>query len=108
VIESSEAMMRQLTQAIATMAEERRDVREDISRALVALQFQDRASQILSHVSQNLREMQAGIASGGWTAMEERQWLERMASDYSTHEEFGNHGGTGLATAQPGAAVTFF
>jgi methyl-accepting chemotaxis protein len=108
VIESSGAMMRQLTQAIVTMAEERRDVREDISRALVALQFQDRASQILSHVTQNLQEMQAGIVSGGWTVMQERQWLERMASDYSTYEEFGNHGGTALAAAQRGASVTFF
>jgi len=34
--------------------------------------------------------------------------LERMATDYSTHEEFGNHGGVRLSAAQPGSAVTFF
>jgi methyl-accepting chemotaxis protein len=108
VIDSSEGMTRQLTQAIADMADERKDVRGDISRALVALQFQDRVSQILSHVSRNLEEMQARSTAGHWSATDERQWLDRMARDYSTHEEFGNHGGGQLAAAAPGAAVTFF
>ena len=109
VVASSEAMMRQLTQAIAAMEDERHNVRGDVSRALVALQFQDRVSQILSHVAHNLEEMRVRIAGGHWHALDERQWLERIASDYSTHEEFTNHATSQPPAArQPGSAITFF
>lgn len=108
VVASCEAMMRRLTGAIGAMEDERRKVRDDISRALVALQFQDRLSQILAHVSHNLEEMQSCIGAGQWHALDERQWLERIASNYSTHEEFTNHAPGHLPAAQPGSAVTFF
>ena len=108
VVASSDAMMRQLTQAIGAMEDERRNVRGDVSRALVALQFQDRVSQILSHVTHNLQEMQARIAAGHWHALDEREWLERLASNYSTHEEFTNHAPSPLPATQPASVVTFF
>jgi len=108
VVASSEAAMQRLNHAIAAMEEERRDVREDISQVLVSLQFQDRVSQILSHVTRNLEEMQGYIGNDPQEAVDERQWLERMARDYSTHEEFENRSGTRSATVQPDGAVTFF
>lgn len=108
VVASSQTMTRQLTQAIAAMEDERRNVRGDVSRALVALQFQDRVSQILSHVSHNLEEMQARIAAGHWHLLDEREWLERLASNYSTHEEFTNHARSPQPAAQAAAAITFF
>ncbi len=108
VVASSEATMRQLTREIEAMEEERKDVREDISQVLVSLQFQDRVSQILSHVTSNLEEMQGHIQDGRQDALNDQQWMERMASTYSTHEEFENHRGARMSTVQPGAAVTFF
>jgi methyl-accepting chemotaxis protein len=108
VVASSEATMRQLTRAIAEMEDERKAVREDISQVLVSLQFQDRVSQILSHVTRNLEEMQGHIRDGHRDAMDDQQWMERMARHYSTHEEFDNHSGTRMSDIQPGAAVTFF
>lgn len=108
VVASSQAMMRQLTQAIGAMEDERRNVRSDVSRALVALQFQDRVSQILSHVTHNLEEMQARMAAGHWHALDDRQWRERLASNYSTHEEFTNHAPSPLPAPQPGSGITFF
>lgn len=108
VVGSSQGMMRRLTEAIGAMEDERRNVRADVSRALVALQFQDRVSQILSHVTHNLQEMQARIAAGHWHTLDEREWLERLASNYSTHEEFTNHAPGPLPATQPASAVTFF
>ena len=108
VVATSEAMMRQLTQAVGAMEEERRNIRSDVSRALVALQFQDRVSQILSHVAHNLEEMRSRIDAGHWHALDERQWLDRIASNYSTHEEFTNHAASPMAVAQSGPAITFF
>lgn len=108
VVASSETMMRQLTQVISAMEDERSELREDISQVLVSLQFQDRASQILSHVSRNLEEMQARMREGRWDAMGEGQWMEHMATPYSTHEEFANQREAPVATVHPGSAVTFF
>jgi methyl-accepting chemotaxis protein len=108
VVASSEAMLRKLTRAIAAMEGERQGVREDISQVLVSLQFQDRVSQILSHVTRNLEDMQAHLRSGDAGEIDERQWLERMAGTYSTSEEFENHAGTRPSAVQPAAAVTFF
>ena len=108
VVASSEAMMHQLTRSIAAMEDERRDVREDISQVLVSLQFQDRVSQILSHVTGNLEDLHSHLRAGNRDAMDDLKWLERMAGTYSTPEEFDNHTGMRLATVQPGSAVTFF
>ena len=108
VVASSEAMMRQLTRAIAAMEDERKGVREDISQVLVSLQFQDRVSQILSHVTRNLEDLQGQLRIGNLDSMGDLQWLERMAGTYSTPEEFDNHTGARLSTVQPGSAVTFF
>jgi methyl-accepting chemotaxis protein len=108
VVANSAATMRQLTREIEAMEQERKDVREDISQVLVSLQFQDRVSQILSHVTSNLEEMQGHIRDGRQDALDDHQWMERMASAYSTHEEFENHRGAAMSTVEPGAAVTFF
>jgi methyl-accepting chemotaxis protein len=108
VVASSTAMMSQLTRAIAAMEDERANVREDVSRVLVSLQFQDRVSQILSHVTRNLEEMQGHIRDSQWSATDGRQWMERMAQTYSTHEEFENHNAARLSAARPAAEVTYF
>ena len=112
-IAGSEAMLTQLTGAIASMDSERTRVRNDVSRALVALQFQDRANQILSHVERSLTEMRQCMTEQRWDAMNEQEWFREMARDYSTHEEFRNHAGTtaaGAAAADgpPGSGITFF
>ena len=108
VVASSEATMRQLTREIEAMEDERKDIREDISQVLVSLQFQDRVSQILSHVTSNLEEMRTHLRDADGDAMDDRQWLTHMASDYSTHEEFDNHSGVRTSRAEPDAAVTYF
>lgn len=107
-IAGSEAMLTQLTDAIAAMEGERQQVRDDISRALVALQFQDRANQILSHVERSLGEMRKCMNEQRWDQVDEREWFRAMASDYSTHEEFSNHAGADAAHVQPASGITFF
>jgi methyl-accepting chemotaxis protein len=108
VVESFEALVARLARSIEQMEHERSELRQDISRALVCLQFQDRASQILSHVTQNLADMQRHIDTGSWSSLDVAQWKESMAANYSTHEEFGNLHGTRLPVARPVAEVTYF
>jgi methyl-accepting chemotaxis protein len=92
VITSMEAVVLELSTSVSTLSQERQDVRADISRVLVALQFQDRVSQILAHVGDNLGELLAEAAPEG-TPREPAgtgEWLQRIASNYSTPEEFDN------------------
>lgn len=103
-----EATTAQLTRSIDAMEHERQDVRDDISRVLVSLQFQDRVSQILAHVSNNLEAMRVDIGAGRWASMDDRQWMQRMAETYSTSEEFGNHNAQPHIAVRPGSEVTFF
>jgi methyl-accepting chemotaxis protein len=108
VVASSEATMRQLTREIAAMEDERNAVRKDISGVLVSLQFQDRVSQILSHLTTNLEEMQSHVSDGRGAAADDRAWLAQMARDYSTHEEFRNHAGQASNGARNADEITYF
>lgn len=108
VVARFEATTAQLTRSIEAMERERHDVRDDVSRVLVSLQFQDRVSQILSHVSGNLEAMQTDIAAGRWAAMDDRRWLQRMAESYSTPEEFNNHDAQRQTAVKPVSEITFF
>jgi methyl-accepting chemotaxis protein len=61
------------------------DITINIENALVSMQFQDRVSQILDHVQENLMELSVMVASGEELNIE--NFLEKMASQYSTTSE---------------------
>ncbi|WBY00226.1 methyl-accepting chemotaxis protein [Ramlibacter tataouinensis] len=90
VVDSFESAMAELARAIEAMGHERREVRDDVSRVLVALQFQDRVSQILSHVTRNLHELQRELDGGRFESTDAGDWLQRLAQPYSTPEELRN------------------
>lgn len=112
VVDSFEAGMAQLGRAIEAMGRERSEVREDVSRVLVALQFQDRVSQILSHVTRNLQELQGELDGGRAGATDAAEWLQRLATPYSTPEELRNlrpgPAATRGAEARPADEITYF
>lgn len=110
VIERFRSVTEELKRSVVGMERERRDIHEEIARALVALQVQDRVSQILSHLCRDLENMQADIASGRWRSMDADQWRDRMAGGFSTPEEFQNLEGRGEAAVrrQATSEVIFF
>ena len=68
-------------------------IRDEISNVLVSLQYQDRVSQILTHVTAGMEELHerlraagAGDAGGG-----DAEFFDRMKSAYSTDEERRGH-----------------
>lgn len=108
VVDDMESMVAQLRASVAHMDAQRREVRNDVGQVLLSLQFQDRVSQILAHVAQNLEELQRVVESGAPEAAGLPEWMERMAAAYSTPEEFANLG-EGHAPAAPRTPeVTFF
>jgi methyl-accepting chemotaxis protein len=85
------------------------DIKEEVAHSLVQLQFQDRVSQILSHVASSMRELGAADATRSGEHSDElaRRSLETMAASYTTDEQRRIHEGLEAQAVEP-QQVTFF
>jgi methyl-accepting chemotaxis protein len=104
-----------LSGVCAQMQTENRAIRDEIAEMLVALQFQDRTSQILTHVRSDqdklgawLGERASMVASGQVVGPVDTQaWLKELAGTYTTAEQAEVHRGGGNPVAQE-SEITFF
>jgi methyl-accepting chemotaxis protein len=108
VVMSFHAMTESLSGEIDAMARERDEVRGDISNALVSLQFQDRVSQILSHVSRSMALMSDRMADGSLREGDVKAWLDEMSAAYTTNEEFTNLAREPSRERTPSKEITYF
>lgn len=99
-----------LAQSVEVMERESGRVQSEISDALVALQFQDRVSQIQSHVTQSLNALLTLIENSPDSALNTESWVQEMAREFSTQEEFDNlrSKGAKLVSRQSADGVTYF
>ena len=104
----------ELSRSTQEMQHESDAIRVEIEDMLVALQFQDRTSQILAHVRTTLNELhdtvgelQAARARGEAVGFDVTAWLRKMERGYATLEQRLNHGGA-PAAAGNAADITFF
>ena len=83
------------------------EIHGKISASMVELQFQDRVSQILTHVVSNMNSLRDEVEGKADGEFDIDAWLREMAQDFSTQEEFDN-----LRGAQAGnpkiSDTTFF
>lgn len=97
------------------LAEEGGHVGQEIAEVLVSLQFQDRVSQVLSHVDHELsrlsdrlvlahQDVAAGKAAG---LVDVEAWLAEMASGFTTPEQHRIHRGESAQGADS-SEITFF
>jgi len=114
-IESVLDGLRRVTNALAANAAELRNGRDylqgEISEALVHLQFQDRISQILSHVRHNLDLLPERLAGpAGLQSTDVAALLDELERNYAMADERDVHRGRAAATpaAQPADEITFF
>jgi methyl-accepting chemotaxis protein len=120
VIESVMAKFGVAASALSDSAEilrnESQIIGHEISEVLVALQFQDRVSQMLMHVRNDLgkldgylreydRNRDIGISS---TSIDTREWLSELAQTYTMPEQHAAHGGQQLTQPQNSSDITFF
>jgi methyl-accepting chemotaxis protein len=113
---------RQMTDALVQSSEllkqESVGIQGEVGEALVQLQFQDRVSQVMSHVRENmerlpvlLRENRASYeASGVLDALDPDVLLHELQKTYAMAEEHAVHSGARLAAPAAAAAdeITFF
>jgi methyl-accepting chemotaxis protein len=87
-------------------------IRADITEVLVALQFQDRVSQILANVRDNMDALHLHLRRrremcGNVMAIDAQAWLENMEASYATDEQRQNHHGGSSCSAKE-QEITFF
>jgi methyl-accepting chemotaxis protein len=98
------------------------NIENDINQTLVALQFQDRVTQILGNVNKSIFQISENIDSSiaqfqpgqQQSPIDANQWLENLKLNYTTTEERQHHAditGAKAPQAQPAAdddEITFF
>ena len=108
VLERFQALTEQLSNAAHVLQAESRGIQTEIIESLVQLQFQDRVSQMMGHVTDNMQQLTA--QQDQQSALDVYTLLQALESSYAMAEERHAH-----AQHQPGTAnrhdsdeVTFF
>jgi methyl-accepting chemotaxis protein len=93
-------------------------IQGEISDVLVALQFQDRISQVLSHVRADLDKLNETLEASGLqlaegvmpAPLDSAAWLDALTSTYTMAEQHAAHGGGQPALQAPSSSteITFF
>jgi methyl-accepting chemotaxis protein len=107
VMERFKRLTKVLSNAVEIMESESESVGQEISDALVQLQFQDRVSQIVAHVATNCTSLTDSLKRANGAAIDADQWMNEMALQFSTHEEFDNLDGK-AGRARKTDTLTFF
>ena len=121
MIEAVLSEFRQMTDALAAssalLKQESIGIQGEVGEALVQLQFQDRVSQVMSHVRQNMERLppllrenrDLYVAAGQLAPLDPEPLMRELQKTYAMAEEHAVHSGARLAA--PAAAeddITFF
>ena len=114
VIENFSTIVQGLSQSSETMQHENQGIINEIEQLFVDLQFQDRISQILTHIENNLSELEQKLleiqqdnSSTTPHKLDIESWLEKMTNSYVMLDQRINHAGE----QQQGSSspeITFF
>lgn len=112
VLERFHNITGRLAESADLLKQESRGIGDEMTQVLVDLQFQDRVSQILSHVRDNMEDLhghllQANETPDQATSLDARQWLARMDATYATDEQRRTHRGE-TPVQQNSQDITFF
>jgi methyl-accepting chemotaxis protein len=95
----------QMEQRITLLQGSSREVEHTVNEVLVDLQFQDRVSQITSHITMDMRRLLERLYDV--EPLDARLWLQVLESSYTTLEQSRIHGGDAQAQVEQ-SSVTFF
>ena len=103
-----------LAESAALLQHESSGIHAEISDLIVSLQFQDRVSQILSHVRQNMESLYDHLLHAKSAPAHERlaidaqRWLADMELSYATDEQRDIHHGKQTPSQKTDTDITFF
>ncbi len=112
VLERFKNVTHRLAESAEMLQQESFGIRDEMTEVLVNLQFQDRVSQILTHVRDNIDDLHAHLQQASQTpdqplAIDAPTWLARMEATYATDEQRNTHRG-GSGATQQSQEITFF
>lgn len=118
-IEQVLTRFRQATDSLAESASllqsESTDIHHEISNVIISLQFQDRVSQILNqvrnnmeHLSSHLNDPEQQVRTSGPIMIDADSWLADMELTYATDEQRDIHHGRSTKPTASSADITFF
>jgi methyl-accepting chemotaxis protein len=115
VLGNFSAVNQGLSASSEMLRRESEGISAEISDALVFLQFQDRVSQILGQVRDNLdglhrhlKQHASECARGSASAIDADAWINEMALGYTTPEQRRNHRGEAHGNTASATEITFF
>lgn len=107
----------ELSNSTSLLQDKNMDIQQEISGVIVSLQFQDRASQIITQVEMNLDKLQAEITDyeseqhndDEAHRLDVTNWLNEMKRDYVAQEQHLNHEkDEANTTSSQDSEITFF
>ncbi|MDQ3267701.1 MAG: methyl-accepting chemotaxis protein [Pseudomonadota bacterium] len=115
VLQSFNNVTSHLSDSAELLQQESAGIRNELSDVLVSLQFQDRVSQILVHVRNNMEKLHQHLqqykrdkaASVPVKNIDIKTWLADMEALYATQEQVHTHRGT-QSSAAAKQEITFF
>lgn len=108
VVENFQQAAEQLAGTVGQLEAESRSVEQEVQEVLVNLQFQDRISQILEHVTLDMQKL-ASLLQGQQLLPEQRAWLAELERSYTTLEQRSvHHGQQANAAAASSSSIEFF
>ena len=107
VLDRFQGLAADMEASTAALRDESAGVQAEIDDVLVALQFQDRMSQILTHVESDLGRLGEQAQQGMVASVDVGAWLTQLESTYTTPEQYDNHAGK-ANTSAASTGITFF
>ena len=112
VLDRFHGITQRLSSSTERLQQESSDIRDEISEVLVALQFQDRVSQILTHVRNNMDALHRHLQQcrnepDQLARIDAQAWLAEMELTYATDEQRQIHHGRKSSSARE-QEITFF
>jgi methyl-accepting chemotaxis protein len=98
----------ELADSSHTLRLESQGVGQEIAQVLVALQFQDRVSQVLGHVRDDLDKLKRGLDQQPPAAIDPAAWLDALARTYTMPEQHAIHRGERIQAPTAESDITFF
>ncbi|MEN0035547.1 MAG: methyl-accepting chemotaxis protein [Cellvibrio sp.] len=116
VLEQFQHSSENILQSAHILEQESAAVQSSVEEVLVNLQFQDRVSQILGHVMDDMEKMVGAIADQETrlrhgepvVAIDTKEWLRSLQKTYTTLEQVDIHRGGSQTKGSNNSEITFF
>ena len=106
ILEGFQRVTGDLADTANTLRRQHQGIQQEVAESLVSLQFQDRIGQMLGHVRQDMERLERHLATGP-DHLDAQDWLDNLASTYTTAEQHAVHGGKS-SQAPADSDITFF